>query len=110
RVDHHDVTLGRELRDAMEDQGDRGRLAGTGRSQDRKVLRQHRIDIERAANVVGRVYRADLDVRFVAGGEDRAHVLGGHRKHVAARDRVAGDAAAEIVELAGRVAVAFAEE
>ena len=80
RVDHHDVTLGAELRDAVEDQADAGRFAGTGRSQHREMLAEHRIDVERAADVVGRVDRADLDMRLVAGGEDRAHVLGGDRK------------------------------
>ena len=39
-----------------------------------------------------------------------AQVLGGHRKHLAARNRIAGDAAAEIAEPAGGVLRAFAEE
>ena len=96
RVDHHDVTLGRELRNAMQDQRDRGRLTGTGRSQHREMLRQHRVDVERAADVVGRIDGADLDMRVVGGGENGAHVLGGDRQHFAARDRIARDAAAEV--------------
>ena len=80
RVDHDDVTLGRQLRNAVEDQRDRGRLTGTGRSEDREMLRQHRVDVERAADVVGRIDGADFDVRAVVGGEDRPHVLGRDRK------------------------------
>ena len=49
RVDHDDMTLGGKLRDAVEDQRNRGRLTGTGRSEDREMLRQHRVDVERAA-------------------------------------------------------------
>ena len=46
------------------------------------MLRQHRVDVERAADVVGRIDGADLDVRAVVGGEDRAHVVGGDRKNL----------------------------
>ena len=62
----------------------------------RNACRQHRIDVERAADVVGRVDGADLDVRLVVGGEHRAQVLGGDRKDLGARDRIAGHAAAEV--------------
>ena len=74
------------------------------------MLAEHRIDIERAADVVGRIDGADLDMRFVARGENGAQVVRGDRKHVAAGDRIAGDAAAEIAELAARILDAFAEE
>ena len=74
------------------------------------MLRQHRVDVERAADVVGRIDGADLDVRAVVGGEDGAHVLGRDRKDVAARDRVAGDAAAEVGQAAVGASGAFAEE
>src|SRR5947209_697000 len=104
------MTLGRKLRDAVEDQGDRRRFTGTGRSQHGEMLRQHRIDVERSADVLGRINGADLDVRLVARGEYRAKVVGGDRKHFAAGDRVAGDAAAEATELTFGVLAAFAEE
>ena len=94
----------------MEDQRDRGRFAGTGRSQDREMLAEHRVDVERAADVVGRIDGADLDMRLVARREDRAQVVGRDREHVGARDRIAGHAAAEIAHLAGGVAAALAEE
>ncbi len=74
------------------------------------MLRQHRVDIERAADVVGRINRADLDMRLVACGEHRAKVVGSDRKHLRARDREAGDASAEVGQPADRIARAFAEE
>src|SRR6185369_9809933 len=70
RVDHHDVTLGRGFGDPVEDQRYACRLTGTGRSKHREVLAEHRIDVKRAADIVGRIDGADLDVRLVAGGED----------------------------------------
>ena len=105
RVDHHDVTLGRRAREM------RWRISATEvdlpvpvEPSTAKCLREHRVDVERAADVVGRIDGADLDVRLVARGEDRAQILGRHRKHFGARDRIAGDAAAEVAELAGRIA------
>ena len=94
----------------MKDQRARRRFTRTGRPQNREVLRQHRVDVKRAANIVSRIDGADLDVRIVGGGEDGAHVLGRDRQHLAARDRVTGDAAAEIGQASGRSGLAFAEE
>ncbi len=34
------------------------------------MLAEHRVDVERAADVVGRIDGADLDMRLVVGGED----------------------------------------
>ena len=69
RVDHHDVTLGAELRDSVEDEADAGRLAGAGRSQHGEMLAEHRVDVESAADVVGRIDGANLDMRLIACGE-----------------------------------------
>src|SRR4029078_412468 len=79
-------------------------------AQRHKIFAQHRVDIERAADVVGGIDGADLDVRLVAGGEDRAQVLGRPGHDFGARDRAGGDAAAEAAEPAGRIAAALAEE
>ena len=101
----------RHLTDAVEDQRGRGRLAGTGRSQQREMLAEHRIDIERGADILGRIDRADLHVGAVVGGVDLLEVGGGHREDVGARGRITRHAAAEIIELAGQLLlVAFAEE
>ena len=110
RVDHHDVTLRGKLRDSVQDQSDRSRLAGAGRAEHREMLGQHRIDVERAADVFGRIDGPDFDVGLVAGGEHRPQVGGGDRQNVATGDRVASDAAAEVAHPSGRVAGAFAEE
>src|SRR5687767_14117950 len=110
RVDHDDVALGRQLRNAVEDQGDGGRFTGTGAAQHGEMLRQHRVDVQGAADVVGRIDGADLDMGAVVGGEHRPKIVGGDRMDFAAGDRELGDAAAEVAELAGRIAVAFAQE
>ena len=112
RIDHHDMALRRELADAVEDQRGAGRLAGAGRAEQREMLAEHRIDVERGADVRGRIDGADLDMR-----------RGRRRRRSACRsavvtgidlragDRIAGDAAAEVVELAGQpLLVALAEE
>src|SRR3546814_2664680 len=63
RVDHHDMSLRRELADSMQDQRGAGRLAGAGRTEQREMLAEHRVDIERAADILGRIDGADLDMR-----------------------------------------------
>ena len=65
---------------------------------------------QRAADIVGRVDGADLDVRLVRRGEDGAHVLGVDREDLVPRDRTAGDAAAEVAHPAAGRLLAFAEE
>src|ERR1044072_2476496 len=74
------------------------------------MLAQHWVDVERAANVVGRVNGADFDVRAVVGGENGAHVFGGHGQDRLARNRVARDAAAEAAEAAAGALATFTEE
>src|SRR4051794_22995104 len=74
------------------------------------MLREHRVDVERAADVVGRIDGADLYVRLVACGEDRAHVLGRNREDPRTRNRVARDAAAEIAEVALRILCPLTKE
>ena len=64
------------------------------------MLRQHRVHVKGAADVVGRVNGANLDVRLVACGEDGAQVLGRNREHGRTGNRIARDAAPEIAELA----------
>ncbi len=103
RVDHHDMALRCELADAMKDQGRAGRLAGAGRSEQREMLAQHRIDIERGADVPGRIDIADFDVRAIVGGVDLAQVRGRYGKDPGAGWGVAGDATAEAIELAGQL-------
>ena len=75
------------------------------------MLAEQRIDIERGANVLGRIDGADLDMGAVVGGEHLLQVVAGDREGLAARDRIAGDAALEIDQLARLpVLVALAEE
>src|SRR3546814_7558223 len=63
RVDHHDMTLRRELADLVEDQRRARRLARAGRTEQREMLAEHRVDIERAANILGWIDRPDLEMR-----------------------------------------------
>ena len=111
RIDHHDMALRAELADLVEDQRGAGRLAGTGRAEQREMLAEHRIDIQRRADVPGRIDRADLDTGAVVRGVDLLEVGGRDREHRAARRRIARHAAAKLVELAGQfLFVALAEE
>jgi hypothetical protein len=76
-----------------------------------KCLPSRGVDIEGAANVLGRIDGADLDMRALVGGEHLPHVLAGDREDLGAGRRIAGDAAAEVDQLAGlRILLAFAEE
>src|SRR3546814_8299096 len=56
----------------MQDQRGAGRLAGAGRTEQREMLAEHRVDIERAADILGRIDGADLDMRALVGGDDRS--------------------------------------
>ena len=111
RVDHDDMALGRLVADAVHDQGGGGRLAGAGRAEQREMLAEQGIDIERAAHVLGRIDGADLDMGALVGGEHLLQIVAGDRIGLAAGDRIGGDAALEIDQLAGRrILVALAEE
>src|SRR3546814_4715343 len=81
--------LRRELADLVEDQRRARRLARAGRYKKREMLAEQRVDIERAANVLGRIDGADLDMRALVGGIDVLEVGAGRREHLAARNRVA---------------------
>src|SRR3546814_9112710 len=105
------MTLRRELADLVEDQRRACRLARAGRAEQREMLAEHRVDIERAANILGRIDGADLDMRALVGGVNLLEVGAGRRENLTARDRIARDAAAEIMDAAGDLFLfAFAEE
>lgn len=111
RVDHHDMPLRREVADPMQDQRGGGRLARAGRADEREMLAEHRIDIQRGGNVGGRIDGADRDIRAVLGGIDLAQVARRDREHLAARHGIARHPAAESVQRAGRpVLVPLAKE
>jgi hypothetical protein len=111
RVDHDHMALRGHFADLVQDQRRRGGLAGARRADQREVLAQHRVDVERAANVAGRIHRPDLDMCAVVRGVDLLQVGRGDREHLCARGRIAGHAAAEIVELARQaLLIALAEE
>ena len=75
------------------------------------MLAEHRIDIERGADVLGRIDIADLDMRTIVGGVDLLEIGGRDGEHRAARRGIARDAAAELVELAGELfLIALAEK
>src|SRR5690606_29454735 len=103
RIDHHDVALRRGLADAVEDQGGAGRLASAGRAEQREVLAEHRIDVEAGADIAGGIDGPDLDRGAAVGSVDLLQIGGGRGEDQRAGDRVAGDAAAEAVDLAGEL-------
>jgi hypothetical protein len=75
------------------------------------MLAQHRIDVERAAHVLGRINGADLDIRPVVGREHLLQILAADREDAIARDRIGSDAALEVDQLAGLLMlVALAEK
>jgi hypothetical protein len=111
RIDHDDMTFRRQIADAMHDQSRGGRLAGTGRAEQREMLAQHRVDVERAAHVLGRVNGADLDTGAVVGREHLLQILAGDREDAVAGDRISSDTALEVDQPAGLLMlVALAEE
>src|SRR3546814_2046691 len=75
------------------------------------MLAEHRVDIERAANILRRIDGADLDMRALIGGINLLEVGAGRREHLTARDWIARDAAPEIMDAAGDLfLIAFAEK
>ncbi len=111
RIDHHDMTFGRRLADAVENERGAGRLAGAGRSEQREMLAQHGVDIKSGADILGRIDLADRHRTAAIAGVDLLEVLGRGGIDLGAGDGIAGDAALEAVELAGEPLFgAFAEK
>jgi hypothetical protein len=75
RIDHHDMALRGQFADPVENERGCRRFAGAGRAEQREVLAQHRIDIERPANIACRIDSADFDDRAVIGRVELAHIV-----------------------------------
>ena len=111
RIDHHDVPLWRHFADPVQDQRSGGRLARAGRTEQREMLAQHGVDIQRRPDVAGRIDVPDLDVRAPFGGIDLAQIAAGDGIHLGARRRIARHAAPELIKLARQLfLVALAEK
>ncbi len=110
-IDHHNVTFGRKVANPVENQGGAGRLARAGRAQQGEMLTQHRIDIERGTGVSGGVDCTNLHMGPIIRGVDLLHVCARYREDLRARCGIAGDAAAEVVDMpAGVVLLPFSKE
>ena len=111
RIDHDDVALRRELAYFMKDQRGTRRFAGTGRSEQGKMLAEHCIDKQGSPDILGGINIADLDMRAVISGIHLFHVGRGYRESLRAGRRITRNAAAEIIDFAGQpFFIAFAEE
>src|SRR3546814_9442862 len=88
-VDHHDMTLRREFADPVQDQRGAGRFAGAGRAEQREMLTEQRVDIERSADIAGRIDGADLDMRAFVGGVYLLQIGAGRGIDLCAGDRIA---------------------
>src|SRR3546814_20153672 len=75
------------------------------------MLPEQRVDIERSADIAGRIGGADLDMRACVGCVYLLQIGAGRGIDLCAGDRIARDAAAEIMDAAGDLLlVALAEE
>ena len=111
RIDHHDMAFRAHVADAVHDKSRGGGFAGAGRAEQSEMLAEQGVDIERGADILGRIDGADLDMGALVGGEHLLQIVAGDRIGLAARDRISGDAALEVDQLAGRrILVAFAEK
>jgi hypothetical protein len=111
RIDHHDMAIGRHLADAVQDQRGAGRLTGAGRSQQREVLAQQRVDVDTRADVARGEHGADDDAGPAIAGIDLPQVCAGRRIDQRARHRKARHATPEAVKPPGQAfLVAFAQE
>lgn len=73
------------------------------------MLAEHGIDIERTTDVARWKNGADIDAGAAIGGVNLFQVRTRNRKHFRTRYGIAGDTAAEIVDLAGKAfLIAFA--
>src|SRR3546814_4413955 len=75
------------------------------------MLTEQRVDIERSADIAGRIDGADLDMRAFVGGVYLLQIGAGRGIDLCAGDRIARDAAEEIMDAGGELLiVALAEE
>jgi hypothetical protein len=88
-VDHYDVTVRRVFANAVENERGAGRFTCTGRAKKREVFAQHSIDVETCADVLGREYGANGDVRTAITGIDLFKVPRGRRINHRAGDGIA---------------------
>ena len=102
-IDHHDMPFGRLFANPVQNQRGGRRFAGTGGTEQREMLAEHGIDIQRAANIGGGKDRADLDIGARIGGIDLLDVLRGDGIDLRSRYGIAGDAAAELVDPPGQL-------
>ncbi len=111
RIDHDDMPLGRRLADTVQQQGRAGRFAGAGRTQQRKVLPEHGIDIDARTDVLRGI---DLADRYRAASVARIDLLEVLRRRGIdhpARNGIACHTAAEAMELSGQLLLdPFAEK
>jgi hypothetical protein len=111
RIDHDDMALGRRLADAVQDQRGTGRLAGTSRAEQREVLAKERVDVDAGADIASRENGADLNGGTAIARIDLAKIVRRRGIDQRARNRIAGDAAAEAVDAAGQAFfIAFAKK
>src|SRR3546814_8975598 len=62
RIDQADMPLRRHIAYLVQDQRGVGLFACTSRSQQREMLSQHGVDVERPARVFGGIDSSDLDI------------------------------------------------
>src|SRR3546814_4767947 len=75
------------------------------------MLTEQRVDMGRSADIAGRIDGADLDMRAFVGGVYLLQIGAGRGIDLCTGDRIARDAAAEIMDAAGDLLlVALAEE
>src|SRR3546814_7786457 len=77
--------------DPLQDQRGAGRFAGAGRAEQREMLTEQRVDIERSADIACRIDGADLDIRAFVGGVYLLQIGAGRVLDLCAGDRIARD-------------------
>ena len=111
RVDHDDMTLGRSLADAVNDQRRAGRFAGACRAEQGEMLAEHGVDVKSGTNVAGRKDRTYLDEVAAVAGIDLPQVARRRGIDQCAGDRVASYATVKAMQPPGQAfLVAFAEK
>src|SRR3546814_1274459 len=100
RIDQADMPLRRHIAYLVQDQRGVGLFACTSRSQQREMLSQHGVDVERPARVFGGIDSSDLDIGPFVRRINLPHVGTRNRIDLRAGRRVASDTATELVNFA----------
>ena len=108
RIEDDDMAVRRLVDDPVEQQSDRGRLAGAAGAKHREVPAHQHVEQDRRAHVLGRIDGADLDMRQIRRREDASQVRRAGKAEQVARLGIQAKSALKADDIAVRSARSLA--